>query len=100
MYIGHLEPVLMVEYLIGTNSAQITDFALANVLITCLKASIVPSICIYDIYEVTRLSDYWMGVIWQGKGRVEFQTFPLPRTFEQDRTRFTPAPLHDKIVIY
>ena len=90
----------MVECLIGANSTQITGFALVNALITGIKASIVPRACIYYIHEVTRLSDYWMGVIWQGEGKVEFRTCPLPRTFKQDRRRFTPALLHDKIDIY
>ena len=90
----------MVECLLGANSAQLTDFALVNALITGLSASIISNICIYYIHKVTCLSDYRMGVNWQGEGRVEFRTFPLPRTFEQDRGRFTPALLHDKIVVY
>ena len=90
----------MVECLIGANSAQITSAALLNALITGLKASIVLKTCIYYIYEAARLSDYRMGVNWQGEGRVEFRTFSLPRTFKQDRRRFTPALLHDKIDIW
>ena len=87
----------MLECLIGANSAQITSFALAKALITGLSASIVISICIYYIYKVTCLSDYRMGVNWQGEGRVEYRTFPLPRMFKRDRTRFRWALLRSKI---